>query len=139
MRGDALAVVTRFARALDEADYGTASACLAEHSRYNCRGELFGGPTAIIASYRRTGEQAKVFDSIRTESHVDRIAVQAFRIRFVDHIRHARHDMTFRCEQHVGTDGEGRIIWIEHVDAPEQLAALKVFKSRVRCGARDDD
>lgn len=139
MSTDALAQVSRFARALDDEDYATAGACLAESCRYLCRGEQFDGSAAIIASYRGNAEQARAFDSIRYESHVDRTAAQAFRIRFVDHIRHAGHEMTFRSEQHVETDGQGRIIWIEHVDAPEQLAALEVFKSRVRCGVRDDD
>ncbi len=137
---DDLRAVTRFARALDAEDYPAAKQLLSDACEYACRGIVYRGPEAIIASYRGNGDAAQAFDSIDYESHVVRESPRRFRIRFVDDISHAGQRFVFRCEQIVRTDDAGLIARIEHVDLPGQLAGLSKFRAlfeSVKSGGRE--
>ncbi len=128
---DHLQTVVEFAKALDQENYTAARSFLNEACDYHCRGKLFHGPAAIIASYQENGNAAKTFDSVRYDSQAIREATGKFRIRFVDDITHAGEQLLFRCEQLVDVDELGKIMRIEHVDLPGQLDALREFKTRL--------
>ena len=126
--------VERFARALDDEDYALAGSLLAEDCQYLCRGEWFRGSSAINGAYRQNGAAAQRFDSIAYESAVAKDSDETYRIRFVDHLTHAGHEFTFRCEQLVRLDESGKIVSIEHIDLPGQLGGLAKFRKLVADG-----
>ena len=130
-------IVDQFAKALDHEDYAVAESLLDPGCVYRCRGEIFRGPTAIIASYRGNGDAAKSFDSIEYESSVSEEAHGRFRIEFRDHISHAGKSFLFCCEQIVELNDHFRIAGIEHVDLPDQVAALEQFREAAGIPAKD--
>jgi hypothetical protein len=125
---DGYQTVLRFAHALDSEDYAQAGSLLSDACVYACRGEVYRGPQAIIASYQGNGTAAKAFDSIRYESQVVAETTRRYRIGFIDHIAHAGRHLSFRCEQLIALDESGRIVSIEHLDLPGQMEALAEFK-----------
>jgi len=122
----------RFAKSLDNEDYAAAKSLLSDACEYACRGELYHGPRAIIASYEGNGNAANTFDSIHYESQVVAEPTGKFRIHFSDHITHGGQHFLFRCEQLIEIDDLGRIARIEHVDLPGQVEALSEFKTLLR-------
>lgn len=120
---------TEFAQALDTEDYDSAQALLSATCRYDCRGETFVGPTAIIASYRGNGDHASSeFDGIEYESRIEPFA-GGFCIHFFDYLERSGKRHTFKCKQHVEFDSAGLICRIEHVDLPGEREALAAFRS----------
>jgi hypothetical protein len=126
-----LQTARQFAAALDNEDYALAESLLDGQCIYLLRGERIEGAGAIVASYRSHGESAKAFDAIEYRSDVVAEREGRFRIHFVDHLTHAGRRHTFRCQQLVDVDPRGKIVRIEHLDLPGQLAALAQFKRRL--------
>ncbi len=125
---DYLQTVQRFARALDQEDYVVAASFLSDDCEYRCRGELYQGPSAIMASYQGNGTAAKSFEAVEYESDVFAVSPGAFRIRFTDHLTHAGCRLTFRCDQRIEVNHRGEIVRIEHMDLPGQMEALAAFR-----------
>lgn len=126
---DPLHIAERFANALDGEDYAVAESLLDVECEYLCRGELYRGPSQIIETYRGNGELAKRFDAIEYGSQVVAKRNGQFRLEFADHLTHAGHRLTFRCEQIIDVNQSGRIVRIEHLDLPGQREALAEFKA----------
>ena len=123
-------IAKRFASALDSEDYIAAESLIADGCEYSCRGELFVGPQAIVASYRGHGDSgAKEYDSIDYESSVESLSERRALIHFFDHLRRKGNRMTFRCDQEISVDESGMIVRIQHVDLPGQREALEQFRS----------
>ena len=125
-------VARRFAKALDAEDYQTARAFLSAECEYTCRGSIFQGPDAIIASYQGTGDGAKRnFDSIHYESAVTGLSATTSLIHFTDHLCHRNERLTFKCQQQVEVNTDNLIIRIEHIDLAGQREALAEYMKKV--------
>lgn len=128
-------VARQFAVALDAEDYATAQAWLADACTFDCRGQRYMGPAAIIAAYRSNGSSARDrFDSISYRSDVSAIDLDHARIRFTDFLSRAGENFVFECEQIVTVDRDGRISAIEHVDLDGAREALADFIQRTEPG-----
>lgn len=117
-----------FAEALDREDYDSAAGVLGPKTRYIVDDEEHIGPTAIIASYRASGDwAAKTLDVVRYESKIEVTEPGRAVISFADHIEHAGKNLTHTCEQWVEIDSRGIITRIEHHDLPGEREALAAF------------
>ena len=123
-----LEIAEAFARALDEEDYESAFALLSPDCEYRFREQLFRGPEAIVAEYRKNGEAAgERLESITYESAVRQESENTAVITFTDRLRHAGRRLVHRCEQRVDVDEHGRVRRIEHRDFPGEQEALDEF------------
>jgi hypothetical protein len=123
-----LKVARFFAEALDREDYDSAAGVLGPDARYIVDDEKHIGPTAIVASYRKSGDWAtKALDAVRYESKVDVAGPGVAIITFTDHIEHGGKILTHTCEQWVEVDSSGLITKIEHRDLPGEREALAAF------------
>ena len=124
-------IVTRFARALDAEDYAAARLLLHDQCEYECRGEFFTGPEAILASYQENGDAGRnEFDEIAYESSVTVTGDSTAVIDFVDHLTRNGKQLTFRCRQWVEVNPAGWIIRIRHIDLPGEREALAEFREQ---------
>ncbi|MGI9455217.1 MAG: hypothetical protein ACR2NU_01565 [Aeoliella sp.] len=118
----------RFAQALDAEDYTIASELLSEDCKYFCRGQLYVGRSAIIASYQDNGDAAKSkFENVRYESVVIGMPDCAALINFTDHLSRQGKHITFQCEQVIEVGEDCHITRIEHRDILGQRDALAAF------------
>jgi hypothetical protein len=123
-----LRIARIFAEALDREDYDSAAAVLSTDARYIVDDEEHIGPTAIVASYRASGDwAAKTLEGVRYESRVEVTQAGKAVISFSDHIEHAGRVMTHTCEQRVEIDSSGLITRVEHHDLPGEREALAAF------------
>ena len=132
-------VAEQFAESLDAEDYQAAEAMLSVECEYTCRGRVYRGPTAIIESYRGTGECAKRnFDNVKYESAVRSCADKVALVHFTDRLCYNDRHFTFECQQLIEV-GEDRLITrIEHVDLAGQREALAEFMQQVGAGGSND-
>ena len=122
-------VATRFATALDEEDYPTATDLLDAGCVYTIAGDTFTGPEAIVASYRENGDDAaRTFDAIEYGSRVAPGEDDWIVITFSDHIRHRDRTLDHQCEQWVRVE-DGRITRIEHHDLPGEHERVVAFRA----------
>jgi len=128
---DIVAIVGRFARALDDEDYETAQQMIGHDCEYVSPKGTLVGPQAIAASYRHAGEWARAnLDRVKYESHVRIDGVLAV-ITFIDHLTHAGQSQTYSCEQVLSLDSGGTIRRIEHRELPGQREAADRFLEQV--------
>ena len=121
----------RFAAALDEEDYLSAGALLAEGCVYYAGASTLVGADAIIGSYRGNGEAARRrFGEVEYFSHVESKAASAAVIVFTDRVRLGGQWHEFRCRQHVAVDERGLIVEIRHEEIPTERERLEDFERR---------
>ena len=124
----AVEIAERFAKALDGEEYEVARLLLSEDCTYLCRGELYVGPSAIIASYQYNGDVAESkFDSVAYESSVLGMPDGTALVRFTDHLTLKGKSLTFQCEQVLEVSNVPLVTGIEHRDLPGQREALAAF------------
>jgi ketosteroid isomerase-like protein len=117
----------RFAKALDLEDYPVAIECLEDDCLYTIADDQHRGPSAIVDSYRASGDWAREhLDGIAYESSLRWEDGQVV-VHFVDHLTHAGRRFTHRCEQVLEFSDPGRIVAIEHRDLPGEREALSSF------------
>jgi hypothetical protein len=128
----AVHIAEQFAESLDAEDYQAAEAMLSEECEYTCRDRVYRGPSTIIESYRCTGDSAnRDFDNVEYESNVRGLTDNVAVIHFIDHLYHKKEQFTFKCQQVIEVDDDGRITRIEHVDLPGQREALSEFMQQI--------
>jgi len=95
-------VARRFAADLDEEDYGSARALLAENCVYHTGSATLTTADAIIESYRHNGEAARQrFDDIEYSSQAESTAASTAVIAFIERVRLGGEWHEYRCRQHV--------------------------------------
>lgn len=136
MTQEPLAVVHRFATALDAEDFSAARALLADCCVYYGGNAVLIDPDAIIESYRTNGESAKQrFDWIEYVSDVETLDPWSAVISFTDRLGIGEERHEFHCRQYVRV-GLGELIEeIRHHELPEERQRLKDFEVRLtkRC------
>ena len=132
MSVDVLAIAKRWAHLLDHDAFADLPAMMHARCTYVLPNETIIGPDGIVASYRAASEWAHAtFDTIEWYSELAIEPDGRVRITFIDITRHKGVDHTYRCQQIITIGDDGLICHIEHIDLPEERAALDAFFDRV--------
>jgi hypothetical protein len=128
---DALAVVSRFAKALDAEDYDAARLLLASACAYETASGTLAGPDAILQSYREAGAAARrKLDAVEFSSSVAAVTPSEAVITFTDRIVCRGEGHEYRCAQRAWVTAQGLIDRIRHEELPGQREALQAFFAR---------
>jgi hypothetical protein len=133
MRRDVLAIVQRFAAALDAEDYSSARELLAPNCTYHLGDDTIVGQNAVVDSYRANGQSAKQrFDSIEYASNVQIAGLSTAIINFTDRIRIGNECHEYRCRQSVTVGSNGLVEGITHEELPRERERLRDFEARLK-------
>lgn len=128
MNGASIAVVERFASALDAEEYDEAILLLATDCVYESPDGTLIGPEAIITSYRDNGDRARCrFDEITYSSAVEQDG-DAFVVTYTDGLRLGDRRHEFHCRQRLSVNADDRIIAIRHEEMPGERERLRRFE-----------
>lgn len=110
-----LDTVRRLAHALDNDDYGTAAALIADDCVYTIRGDTLIGPE-IVESYRSASEQAhEKFDEVGYEhTVVGEVGKHTFRIHYFDELVLGGERIVHVSEQDVTVHPDRGVVRIVH-------------------------
>ena len=97
---------------------------------YDGPGGRLVGPTAIIGSYRSSGEWGRAsLDHVSYRSTLTPDGEGGALVTFEDHIRHAGEAHTYRCQQRLRAGADG-ICAITHRELPRERKRLVAFFQR---------
>lgn len=135
MSDSVLTIARRFAAALDVEDYKTARALVSVECVYDIGKETLNGVDAIIDSYARNGEQAKVrFDAIEYASSVEQTGPDSAAIGFTDRVCLGGAWHEYHCRQHLSLNDAGVITSIRHEEIPGERDRLIAFETEKKQG-----
>lgn len=135
MSDSVLPVARQFAAALDVEDYTTARALVSAECVYDIGKETIVGVDAIINSYARNGEQAKVrFDAIAYASCVEQTGPESAAIEFTDRVCLGGAWHEYHCRQHLSLNDAGVITSIRHEEIPGERDRLIAFEAKKKQG-----
>ena len=122
----------RFAKALDEDDFESAKAYLAQNCQYVVGEKEMHGPEEIIQSFREGSDKAKrVFDQVDFGSEILRIDGKNVTIQFTDLIQIKGQSLVYSSKQHMEFGEDGLIVRIVHEEIPGELEALEAVLKRL--------
>ncbi len=122
----------RFAKALDEDDFESARAYLAQSCRYLTGKEVLKGPDAIIQSFREGSDKAKrIFDQVNFGSEVLGVEGNRATVQFTDLIQIKGQNLVYSSRQHLEFRADGLITQILHEEIPGELEALEAVLKRL--------
>jgi hypothetical protein len=128
-------VASRFAAALDAADYVAARALLAEDCVYRLGEPVLSGPEAIIDSYRANGEAARRrFDEVQYVGSIKLTGPSTAVINFTDRLRLGDQWRQFQCRQHFRVGSGALIEETKHDELPNQREQLVAFEAGAGAG-----
>lgn len=120
-------IAARFATALDDEDYTTAMACLAENCVYESPTGKVTARESIITSYQDNGDSARDrFDSIVYSHRIRSLDNDWFEVTFVDELTVKKRRHVFRCQQKIRVRA-GAIVEIVHKEIPGERDQLNQF------------
>lgn len=126
---EAVATVSRLARALDADDFAAARACLSEDCVYETPDGTKRGPAAIVASYAEASTRAqRTFDEVRYASELGEPVGRTVPVVFTDYVLRAggrwhRH----RCRQEFTVGANGAVVRITHHELPGERERLDAY------------
>ncbi len=129
------AQIADFARALDEKDYARAGELLHPDCQYHVRGEKHKGKKAILDSYEAASRWvSQTFDSHRYQNSIHSLSdahkaagKSNFYIEFKDVVSLGGKEQSHVCQQHIELDSQGLIVYIRHVDKPDEVQRMSEF------------
>ena len=122
----------RFAKALDEDDFESAKAYLAQNCQYLVGKKDLHGPEAIIQSFREGSDKAKrVFDQVDYGSEILGIDGNRVTTQFTDLIQIKGQTLVYSSRQHSEFGEDGLIVRIVHEEIPGELEALEAVLKRL--------
>ena len=122
----------RFAKALDEDDFESAMAYLAQKCQYSIGEKELHGPEAIIQSFREGSDKAKrIFDQVDYGSEILRVDGNRVTIQFTDLIQIKDQSLVYSSRQHLEFGEDGFIVRIEHEEIPGELETLEAVLKRL--------
>ena len=126
-------VARQFAQALDGEDYPTVKSLLAADCVYESPSGMLRGQEDILKSYRENGEQAHHwFGTIAFESQIIKSDDISATILFIDHLTHSKGKHTYRCQQKLQFNSQGKIFKIIHQEIETERQLLDEFFAQ--CG-----
>jgi GNAT superfamily N-acetyltransferase len=122
----------RFAKALDDDDFESAKAYLAQNCRYSIGEKELNGPEEIIQSFREGSDKAKrIFDQVDYGSEILRIDGNSVTTQFTDLIQIKGQTLVYSSRQHSEFGEDGLIVRIVHEEIPGELEALEAVLKRL--------
>jgi hypothetical protein len=135
---DVRTLAEHFATALDRSDFDIVAAMLAPNCRYDLTRASFSlegtlvGPHAIIDSYRAHDAHARrLFDKVDYLSAIEAVEGRTAVLRFTDVLEKNGERHTYHCRQRISLDEKGQIQSIGQEDIPSEIAAVRIFMTRV--------
>lgn len=120
-------VVNTLVRAIQDGDFATASACLAEHCDYDSNTGFYEGRAATVhafQTYYRVSQQ--LFDEMRTDLFVEPRDDRHATVHFSSFLLKAGAPWhRYRCRQDFAIDDQGLVVQIVDFEIPEESAALE--------------
>ena len=122
----------RFAKALDEDDFESAKAYLAQNCQYSVGEKDLRGPEAVIQSLREGSDKAKrIFDQVDFGSEILGIDGNDVTVQFTDLIQIKGQSLVYSSRQHLEFGKDGLIVRIVHEEIPGELEALEAVLNRL--------
>lgn len=121
--------VNALADALDADDFETAAANMADGVVYTIGDRVFGGPDAIVASYRESSEMARrLFDEVGYDHVVfPTDDPNTFRVSYSDILTVDGDVLTHMAEQHLTVAPGVGVVRIVNVEVPGERERLDEF------------
>jgi ribosomal protein S18 acetylase RimI-like enzyme len=135
--GSVRARAGRFAKALDEDDFESAKAYLAQSCQYLVGEKDLHGPETIIQSFREGSNKAKrIFDQVDFGSEILRVDGNRVTVQFTDLIHIKGQSLVYSSRQHLEFGEDGLINRIKHEEIPGELEALEAVLKRLGVAQR---
>ena len=124
--------VVAFAAALDKDDFETAIGFVTDDCVYDAPSGQIIGAKSIMDSYAKNAAWAReAFDSLEFRSHVETRSSSEAVVEYTDITVHRGIRHTYRCQQFVTINEEGKISAIKHREIPGQQEVLNAFFDKV--------
>ncbi len=122
----------RFAKALDEDDFESAKAYLAQNCQYSIGEKDLRGPEEIIHSFKEGSDKAKrIFDQVDFGSEILRVEGNNITVQFTDLIQIQGQSLVYSSRQHLEFGENGLINRITHEEIPGELETLQAVLKRL--------
>jgi hypothetical protein len=120
-------VVNTLVRAIQDGDFATANACLAEHCDYDSNTGLYEGCEAAVRAFQTYYQLSQqLFDEIRTDLFVEPRDDRHATVHFSSYLLKAGAGWhRYRCRQDFAIDERGLVVQIVDFEIPEESQALE--------------
>ncbi len=110
-------IASLFGQSLDNDQYDITLTLLSIDCKYDMGSEMITGAKNIIDSYEQNMIAGrKKMDRLEWgQSTIDEISSNEFIVNFTDKLYHKSEQYTFRCQQRLFINKEGKIYQIEHI------------------------